>query len=74
MSVVCGLEKNQVDIHESREDPVKLTEKRSIKRYALDRPISQFFMVSEQKITKMGDKVTINNLPKGDSPEKDNRR
>jgi hypothetical protein len=28
----------------------------------------------KQKITKRGEKVTINNLPKGDSPEKDNRK
>ena len=28
----------------------------------------------KQKIAKRGEKVTINNLPKGDSPEKDNRK
>ena len=28
----------------------------------------------KQKLTKRGEKVTINNLPKGDSPEKDNRK
>ena len=32
--------------------------------------------ITEKKITKRGkgEKVTINNLPKGDSPEKDNNR